>query len=431
MSQKNRQEEAIPGETGADSGADVSPGEYVDMVLAKVRELGAGAIVAVDRDTMIARGTLGGVDLRATYADYVIGDDSQRRENIRKAAATLAPKSGEIPSTPTELMSWLLPRVRGRAAECRGRLSSLPEAIRLLGGVAPEQTYLGDHLAVNVVMDMPDGMMTIDSAQIHAMGTDFASVLAVATENLRHRKPAEFEAIQPGLYCHEDPDCDAGSHLLLPDTFAKLGLGGNPVAVSPTRTTLLVSGSADHSGLHAMHYYSLLLARDPCPVSPVPLEFTGGSWRTFRPPATQILHTGLAMLELNATRADFDLAMAELKANHPELLDGIWVSSFWPTVAHGRMTSSCEMATDSPSLLPAAAFVTLQSPGADAAPLADWASFTAVMGPELHKTALWPETHILRRAPTGGEIDRMRGLCPGTPKRLPRVVIAMAPAERA
>ena len=430
MRHKNRQEEAIPGEGRADSAADVSPGEYIDMVLAKVRELGAGASVVVDHKTMVARGPLGGADLRAAYAEYLIGDESERRENIRKAAATLAPKAGDMPATPDELTGRLLPRVRGRAAECRGRLSSLPGVTRLLAGSEPERTLLGDHLAVSVVMDMPDGMATLDTEQFDAMGMDLTSAMAVATENLRRREPAEFVPIQPGLYCHQDPECYAGSQLLVPEAIAKLNLGGNPVAVSPNRTTLLVTGSGDDRGLQAMLYHSLLLARDPSPVSPVPVEFSGGSWRTFRPPAGHRMHEPLAMLELDALGADFDLTMAELEGRYPGLLTGVWISSIWPTVAHGRMTSSCEMATDSPSLLPAAAYVTLRSPGADAAPVADWASFAAVMGPELRKTALWPETHLLKRAPDAGEIDRMRALCPGMPSRLPRFAIATAPAER-
>ena len=71
--------------------------------------------------------------------------------------------------------------------------------------------------------------------------------------------------------------------MLLPELLLSLGLQGDPVAMLPNRSTLLVAGSDDRDGLAAMGEFAATLIDKPRFLSGIPLKFSDGGWSTFDP----------------------------------------------------------------------------------------------------------------------------------------------------
>ncbi len=110
----------------------------------------------------------------------------------------------------------------------------------------------------------------------------FEEVLPIARQNLREQKRVWFDRHAEGFYFAETGDYFDSSLPLMTDAFSQLDLDGEPIALIPTRETLLVAGSGDITSLNAMCDIAIkLYEKDSRQVSLLPIVLKNGEWKPF------------------------------------------------------------------------------------------------------------------------------------------------------
>lgn len=143
--------------------------------------------------------------------------------------------------------SWVAARDR---AVLRVRRRSLLQMQRLATFVelgvelppAAEAGTIADRLVVDVVLDDPN-LEPLRPDALAAWGVPLTEAVAVALTNTRSRIGVAFEAHRPGVFALRGRH--APSALLMPDLISHLPLRGAPIAITPVRDLLLVSGEDD------------------------------------------------------------------------------------------------------------------------------------------------------------------------------------------
>jgi hypothetical protein len=174
-----------------------------------------------------------------------------------------------------EVLPWVLPKVRPRFAH---------EALSLEAWEpAPAFRPMAGALAVSLVLDLPYAELDLTAAMLQAWGADFDVLLQRARQNLLRRGGEEgFLAEGRGRFRSDWTDSLDGSRLLLPGVLRRLPLLGEPVAVLPSRDTLLVTGDQDPEGLQWLLTAALhLMGGDAGPKNASPLRLRHLRWEPF------------------------------------------------------------------------------------------------------------------------------------------------------
>jgi hypothetical protein len=176
-----------------------------------------------------------------------------------------------------DVLPWLFPKV-------------LPgfeyEAYTLATGrPAPEHRPLAGPFAVSLVVDLPNQDLDVGAAELRAWNADFEGLLQTARQNLLARGGGPLLAAGPGRHHAVWRDGLGGGRLLLPGLLEGLALTGDPVALLPTRETLLVAGSEDPDSLRwALEGALHALDTDPRPLNACPLRLRNLRWEPFQVP---------------------------------------------------------------------------------------------------------------------------------------------------
>ena len=175
-----------------------------------------------------------------------------------------------------DVLPWMFPKV-------------LPcfeyEAYTLATGrPAAEHRPLAGTFAVSLVVDLPNQDLEVGAAELRAWNADFEGLLQTARQNLLARGGG-FLAAGPGRHRAEWRDGLGGGRLLLPGLLEGLALTGDPVALLPTRDTLLLAGSEDPDSLcWALEGALHALDTDPHPLNACPLRLRNLRWEPFQVP---------------------------------------------------------------------------------------------------------------------------------------------------
>jgi len=105
-------------------------------------------------------------------------------------------------------------------------------------------------VTVEVVADMGDVMLTLDDPGLPEVWLEGARNTAML--NLAAASQGDFKPLQPGAYRAPWADGYAASRILLPSLFANLEVHGDVLLVTPTVSTLWVTGTQDTEGLRAV-----------------------------------------------------------------------------------------------------------------------------------------------------------------------------------
>jgi uncharacterized protein YtpQ (UPF0354 family) len=213
------------------------------------------------------------INLTNAYMAYCNAPRKQRRQALLDFVRGM--HAPDLPTTFAEARDKLLPVIRGRGALEYVRLlpETLDSGVPYIDAFAP----LSADSVIMLACDSERTIQTLTGATLKNWGVSFDEALAVATDNLRDASAPKFERAAPGIFVGNWGDSYDASRLLFSDLFYRLELGGEPVAMAPTRQRLLAASANDKVALMGM----LALARSAVEqegrqVSALMYRFEGG-----------------------------------------------------------------------------------------------------------------------------------------------------------
>lgn len=152
-------------------------------------------------------------------------------------------------------------------------------------------------ILVSVVHDSERAMQQVNAETMRRWGMTPAKLHAVAVDNLRHKAPPAFQQISAGLWRSPYGECYDAARIFLPELAWQLGLAGQPVAMVPSRSGLLLAGEQDADALLAMVSQAReALATGSRPLASEMLRWDGQQWQP-REPTQAAAAEALAQLQ--------------------------------------------------------------------------------------------------------------------------------------
>ncbi|SDH54434.1 MULTISPECIES: DUF1444 family protein [unclassified Duganella] len=195
------------------------------------------------------------INLENGFRDYCAAPRKQRQQVLQHFVQGLT--APPLPISFAEARASVLPVIRGRGTLEYLRL--LPETLAGSKAKPYGEAFapFSDDSVIMLALDSERSIQTLTGSVLEGWGVSFDEVLAAAIDNLRDMSVASFQQVVPGVFMASWNDNYETSRLLFSDLFYQLGVGGEPVAMAPTRNKLLVASANDETGLIAM----LALAR--------------------------------------------------------------------------------------------------------------------------------------------------------------------------
>ena len=195
-----------------------------------------------------------------------------------------------IAATADALMPLLEPASRNWQLKVQRQLKHEVE----LGAV---RRRFNAELNIALVLDAPEALRLVSPYDVKAIGLGEAHLMDRAFQNLHARSNQRFIEVKPGLYLSPYDDSYDAARLVLPRLLEGLTLAGDPVAFIPNRSTLIVTGSDDASGLlAAVELVTSALKKSIERVSTLALKRTDFGWESWLPRSTNAARAALEQL---------------------------------------------------------------------------------------------------------------------------------------
>ena len=244
------------------------------------------------------------MNLGNAYQEYCLAERQQRTTVLQHWVRAWCRSKQRMPEDFEDARHDFIPEVRGRAFYDVAKLRAVVE-----GNDPPDWPYqpIGEHLAVGLVYDLPESMQMIWQKDLDKWGVTFNTVMEIAMNNLR-QLPQEFINPEQGIYVtvnHDDYDV---SRLLLLDVIRQLPVNGDPIAVAPTRNTLIVTSSDYVEGLRCMLDKAQdALQREARHVSTVALRLNGNEWVPWLPEPEHPLFNRFKLMQIDSFAGDYEV----------------------------------------------------------------------------------------------------------------------------
>jgi hypothetical protein len=274
---------------------------------------------------------------------------------------------------------------------------------------APAVSHVGSDLGVALIADGTGGAPAVTGAQLQASGLESETALVLALDNLRPRSPSAFESLKPGLFAARWRDGHDASRLLFPDLIAALPVNGDPVAMAPTRDTLLVAGADDRTALLALADAAAgALSTTGQPLSARPLRLRDGKWVDFAGDGDEFAPFD-DLMRGQWTR-EYGEQKQLLDQLHAQSGDDILVASYAPMQNRNTGKPFCMTfwVDGFVNLLPRADSVVLKS--AAEVIVAPWRAATAVIAHRLAPTDHYPLRYRANSFPDAAELAQLRAV---------------------
>ena len=333
------------------------------------------------------------VNLANLYKQYRDAARADRPRVLEMCMAILRDTS--LPHTFEEVRAKLLPAVRARSYAESVRLSA-----RLAGTALPgtSAAALGDDVVTVIAVDDADSMSIVTAAQFDAWGVSFDEALDAALDNLRAIPGGGFARGPDGVMVGDWNDAYDSSRLLLPDVIHRAGIG-DPVAMIPTRDSILLAPAGDRRALLAMLAMADTARKEQGrTVSAAMYHFRNRSAQPYTPDDEEVAR-GLAQLRQRYLAEDYADQKTLLDDLHDKHDIDLFVASFMLVQDnHAREEFSlCTWSEGVDALLPKSdriALVRFNEQGeAQRAGMYDWDAVSAVAG---HLMTPEPDTYPIR-----------------------------------
>ena len=333
------------------------------------------------------------VNLTNLHKQYCDAARADRPRFLEMCMAILRDTS--LPERFEDVRANLLPAVRARSYAESLRLSARFAGTALPGTSAAP---LGEDVVTVIAVDDADSMSIVTATQLEAWGVSFAVASDVALDNLRAMPGGGFVRNPDGVMVGDWNDAYDSSRLLLSDVIHRAGIS-DPVAMIPTRDSILLAPAGDRRALLAMlalaHTASEEQGRT---VSAAMYHFRNGSAQTYVPEDEEVAHC-LAQLRQRYLAEDYADQKTLLDDLHEKHDLDLFVASFMLAQDnHARQEFSlCTWSEGVDALLPKAdriALVRFNEQGeAQRAGTYDWDTVSAVAG---HLMTPQPDTYPIR-----------------------------------
>ena len=220
--------------------------------------------------------------LENAYKDYCATPRRHRSDVIQKYVAADQERGEEVPEHFEVGLDRYFPHLRSQA------FFSMSDLLFRSRGIQSKfdsafLSFCGD-LCTSLVYDRPNSVQSITATMLKDWGRSFEDALSVAQNNLFQATSGPLIEVTKGLYTAPWEDIYNGTRILLPHLFEDLKLPGNPVALVPTRETLLVVGSEDAQCLIKAAEFAREASQSGRRLSAVPLVLENGAWKNFELP---------------------------------------------------------------------------------------------------------------------------------------------------
>ncbi|MDP9605555.1 UNVERIFIED_ORG: hypothetical protein J2W38_005369 [Variovorax paradoxus] len=221
------------------------------LLLRELQKLLPGEQLVLDLEQFLIRRADGGVIyLNNIYTDYCQAQPAKRREEITRFALAVVSTGGDRPATLDEVKPRLLPILRRLGGVDLARIERGDLSRRLEDTMvwAPFSPTLGAAVAI----DSDHAIAQVGPDDLKRWGIGFERAFKIAVDNLRHKTAPAFIEIGPGLYASNYGDYYDAGRIFLHELAWQLPLNGDPVAMVPNRTSLLICGAGDAAALENM-----------------------------------------------------------------------------------------------------------------------------------------------------------------------------------
>lgn len=256
----------------------------------------------------------------------------QRRRTIEGFFAFRNDPNLERPKAFEDVRPILLPGVRDAFMFETLRLQAI------LDGEDRNLSYptlpLGSRLRVCLLLDYPNSTSMVNGGDLAGWGVSFDEAFGAALKNLEPKSAgAEFQQVVEGVYLSPWADCHDTARLLLPRTFANLGIDGAPVVTAPNWNRLFVGGDADLASLAGVISGGMnVLREEPRPMSGLPLVRREGQWMDLDLPRGHAVEPLLRKSRVTEMHGVYESQKSMLEQIHEKQGVDIYVAAFNGTV---------------------------------------------------------------------------------------------------
>jgi hypothetical protein len=378
------------------------------MVMKRLRASGETGRIGYDpKQFRLAKSTDHVFFLHNTYQQFQRLPKSEHENLIRSFLTTWHTAGMEAPKDFADAKADLLPALRARAY-LEIDVHRISDTFR--SGVDVPFEVIGEHLAVSLVYDLPQSMMTVDSKLLNQWGVSFYEAMEVAKQNL-HQNTRQF-AKMGDLYAVVSGDSYDASRLVLNDFVQSMEVFGDKIAMVPNREALYICGSEDAEGLAMMAQLTKENVQHERNISGMAFRLVEDDWEVWLPredhPSHQIfreLYVG-SLAQTYAEQKDlFD------KRHERDKID-IFVATYSAMQnKSGRIASYCMWSEGVDSLLPTTDQIFFFRPQASEdkqlAARGDWDRVQSIAGDMMEPQDTYPERWRVREFPTDGMLEQI------------------------
>src|SRR5262245_21180566 len=299
--------------------------------MTELRKVGSRGTMKYNAEQfLIERGSDGFINLANLYHEYCQTPRNQRGKVLdRFIRGCLRTTGFALPEDFGDVHPDLLPVVRSRFY-----LESVMLQSRARGGegIAVPQKYIGDHLSLSLVYDLPQAMRSIIEDDLSRWGVTFYEAVEAAQQNLEQMGNVAFASLQgeggEGVYVSATGDNYDASRLVMLDLVRKMPVRGDYIAMVPNRDTLVITGSEDAAGLKVMCKLARESFDKPRPISTVALRLVGDEWESWLPDASDAAFAPLHELRLRTIGMEYNDQKELLDQIHQQSGEDMFVASF-------------------------------------------------------------------------------------------------------
>ena len=393
--------------------------KFAQLVMAELRRVepvgdgGAQQEMHYEADRFcISRSDGGFLNLANVYHEYRRAARGKRQavlqHFIRSCVGTV---NYELPEDFADVHPDLLPSVRSRFY-----LESVALQARSRGAdrVNVPQQFIGEHLSLSLVYDLPQAMRSIGQDDLDRWGVTFYEAVEAAQQNLEQMGKVAFAQIGEGLFASATGDNYDASRVVLLELVRRFPLRGMPIAMVPNRDTLLLTGSDDQEGLKNMAKIAAETLNQPRPISTVAMRLEGETWQSWLPVPDSSLHAAFHELRLRTLGAEYNDQKELLDQAHQAAQTDLYVAQFSAVQKKqsGRVTSYAVWSDGLDILLPETDDVLFFRPRpedqeGEVVAGGSWQKVQQVVGDFMQPQGMYPERYLVTQFPTESQLARI------------------------
>ncbi|MEQ8838753.1 MAG: DUF1444 family protein, partial [Lacipirellulaceae bacterium] len=256
---------------------------FAKVVMERLRAAGETGALDYDPENFRINHDSLVMNLGNAFADYCRCEESDREEILDQYLSAWITSRLEAPEEFEDARPDLYPVLR-----CRSYFEvEMPLSSQSAEPIDLPYEIIGEHLAVGLVYDLPQSMMSVSSDLLETWGVTFYEAMEVAKANLA--ASTEGYAKIGELYAVANGDAYDATRILLADLIESFEVDGDRIAMVPNRHTLLVAGSNDIDSLETMLDIVEKELDHERYITGVAFRLCDGNWEPWLPPAGHTL----------------------------------------------------------------------------------------------------------------------------------------------